>query len=104
MIDFDLNEPVIEEDEDAPFVGQTFQTREEALIFYNNYAKNHGFVIVTDRTDTTQSVVVVLVLRITLKQSFDIFPQEWHVTVLVKQHNHPMLSHEELRREKHFII
>ena len=130
MIDFDLSELVIEVDEDALFVGQTFQTQEEAFTFCNNYAKKHGFMGVKDRTNTRHGRTIrqdfhchcygkprpkvfdmsknrqnkssskcgcYTRLRITLKQSFDIFSEEWHVTVLVKQHNHPMLSHEELR-------
>ncbi|KAK9671524.1 hypothetical protein RND81_12G036200 [Saponaria officinalis] len=36
-------------------------------------------------------------MRITLKKGFDIFPEEWHVTIFVKEHNKDMLSSEELR-------
>ncbi|KAL2935278.1 Protein FAR1-RELATED SEQUENCE 11 [Bienertia sinuspersici] len=36
-------------------------------------------------------------MRITFKKCFDIFPKEWHVTVFVKEHNHAMLSQEEMR-------
>ncbi|XP_010689388.2 protein FAR1-RELATED SEQUENCE 11-like isoform X2 [Beta vulgaris subsp. vulgaris] len=33
-----------------PFVGQTFQSEEEARVFYDNYARLHGFSIKRDRT------------------------------------------------------
>ncbi|KAL2927442.1 Protein FAR1-RELATED SEQUENCE 11 [Bienertia sinuspersici] len=36
-------------------------------------------------------------MRITLKKCFDIFPEEWHVTKFVKEHNHELLSSEEMR-------
>ncbi|GJQ94340.1 FAR1-related sequence 11-like protein [Tanacetum coccineum] len=36
-------------------------------------------------------------MRLTLKKSFDIFPEEWHVTKFIKDHNHEPLSHEEMR-------
>ncbi|KAL2895248.1 Protein FAR1-RELATED SEQUENCE 11 [Bienertia sinuspersici] len=35
-------------------------------------------------------------MRINFKKCFDIFPKEWHVTVFVKEHNHAMLSQEEM--------
>lgn len=31
-------------------------------------------------------------MRLTLKQSNDIFPEEWHVTKFIKEHNHNLLS------------
>ncbi|KAL2942872.1 Protein FAR1-RELATED SEQUENCE 11, partial [Bienertia sinuspersici] len=55
MLDFDFNEPLIEENDreiDEPFIGQTFTNHEEAFAFYNNYAKQHGFVVRKDRSDT----------------------------------------------------
>lgn len=36
-------------------------------------------------------------MRITLRRSFHIFPQEWHVTKFSKQHNHEMLPLEAMR-------
>lgn len=33
-----------------PFVGQTFQSEEEAHVFYDNYARLRGFSIKRDRT------------------------------------------------------
>ncbi|GKC67363.1 protein FAR1-related sequence 11 [Tanacetum coccineum] len=36
-------------------------------------------------------------MRLTLKRSFDIFPEEWHVTKFIKDHNHELLSHEHMR-------
>ncbi|GJU76709.1 FAR1-related sequence 11-like protein [Tanacetum coccineum] len=36
-------------------------------------------------------------MRLTLKRSFDIFPEEWHVTKFIKDHNHKLLSHEQMR-------
>ncbi|KAL2937560.1 Protein FAR1-RELATED SEQUENCE 11, partial [Bienertia sinuspersici] len=55
MLDFDLNEHLIEENDreiDEPFIGQTFANHEEAFVSYNNYAKQHGFVVRKDRLDT----------------------------------------------------
>uniref|UniRef100_A0A803LWI9 Protein FAR1-RELATED SEQUENCE n=1 Tax=Chenopodium quinoa TaxID=63459 RepID=A0A803LWI9_CHEQI len=54
MLDVDLNEPLIEEEnnDDEPFIGQTFESQEEAYVFYNKYAKQHGFVVRKDRSDT----------------------------------------------------
>nr|XP_043625947.1 protein FAR1-RELATED SEQUENCE 11-like [Erigeron canadensis] len=36
-------------------------------------------------------------IRVTLKKSCDIFPEEWHVTKFVNDHNHVLLSSEEMR-------
>ncbi|XP_071704366.1 protein FAR1-RELATED SEQUENCE 11-like [Rutidosis leptorrhynchoides] len=36
-------------------------------------------------------------VRLTLKKSCDIFPEEWHVTKFIKDHNHELLSKEEMR-------
>ncbi|XP_077215652.1 protein FAR1-RELATED SEQUENCE 11-like [Tasmannia lanceolata] len=36
-------------------------------------------------------------LRITLGQSFDIFPEEWHVTQFIENHNHELLTPLEVR-------
>ncbi|XP_071700907.1 protein FAR1-RELATED SEQUENCE 11-like isoform X2 [Rutidosis leptorrhynchoides] len=36
-------------------------------------------------------------IRITFKRSFDIFPEEWHITKFVKEHNHELLSPEAMR-------
>ncbi|KAG5558295.1 hypothetical protein RHGRI_008276 [Rhododendron griersonianum] len=36
-------------------------------------------------------------MRITLRKSFDIFPQEWQVTEFVKEHNHELLTPLEVR-------
>nr|XP_043633717.1 protein FAR1-RELATED SEQUENCE 11-like [Erigeron canadensis] len=36
-------------------------------------------------------------MRVTLKRSCDIFPEEWHVTTFVKDHNHELLSPDEMR-------
>ncbi|CAO2814071.1 unnamed protein product [Amaranthus hypochondriacus] len=61
MLDFDLNDPLIEDEkmsDDESFIGQTFETQEEAFIFYNNYAKRHGFVVRKDRSDTKQGRTV----------------------------------------------
>lgn len=54
MFDFDLNERFIEEEnnDDEPFLGQTFETQEEAFVFYNKYAKRRGYVVRKDRSDT----------------------------------------------------
>ncbi|KAK8975275.1 hypothetical protein V6N11_046741 [Hibiscus sabdariffa] len=125
MLDFDLNEPLMEEEndgqDDEPFIGQTFESEDEAFVFYNNYAKQHRFVVRKDRSDTRNERTIrrdVLChragkqrlkvadhfkpqrnkksskcdckahMRITLKMSFDIFPEEWHVTKFVNLHNH----------------
>ncbi|KAL2892614.1 Protein FAR1-RELATED SEQUENCE 11 [Bienertia sinuspersici] len=123
MLDFDLNEPPIEEDDreyDEPLIGQTFASHEEAFIFYNNYARRHGFVIRKDRSNTKNGKTIrrdILCHRggnqrlkvfdpskiqrnkdqQDVVRSFDIFPEEWHVTKFVKEHNHCMVSHEEMR-------
>ncbi|XP_058188771.1 protein FAR1-RELATED SEQUENCE 11-like isoform X2 [Rhododendron vialii] len=36
-------------------------------------------------------------IRITLKKSFDIFPQEWQITEFITEHNHELLSPTEVR-------
>lgn len=36
-------------------------------------------------------------MRITLRKSFEIFPEEWHVTQLVVSHNHSLLPPEQVR-------
>ena len=36
-------------------------------------------------------------LRITLRKSYDIFPQEWHVTKFIVDHNHELMTHSEVR-------
>ncbi|KAL4383354.1 hypothetical protein GQ457_15G006800 [Hibiscus cannabinus] len=134
MLDFDLNEPLMEEEnneqDDEPFIGQTFESEDEAFVFYNNYAKRHGFVVRKDRSDTRNGRTIrrdILChragkqrlkvadhskpqrnkksskcdckahMRITLKRSFDIFPEEWHVTKFVNLHNHGMISLEAMR-------
>ncbi|KAK8511689.1 hypothetical protein V6N12_000733 [Hibiscus sabdariffa] len=134
MLDFDLNEPLMEEEnneqDDEPFIGQTFESEDEAFVFYNNYAKRHGFVVRKDRSDTRNGRTIrrdILChragkqrlkvadhskpqrnkksskcdckahMRITLKRSFDIFPEEWHVTKFVNLHNHGMISPEAMR-------
>ncbi|KAL2932999.1 Protein FAR1-RELATED SEQUENCE 11 [Bienertia sinuspersici] len=129
MLDFDLNDPVIEGDVNEPFIGQTFESQEEAYLYYKNYAKQHGYVVRKDRSNTKHgkpvrrdfychrggkkpSKVVDMSktqrnkesfrchckahMRIVLKRCFDIFPEEWHVTKLVKEHNHELLSSEEM--------
>ncbi|GMI78098.1 FAR1-related sequence 11 [Hibiscus trionum] len=134
MLDFDLNEPLMEEENDEqndePFIGQTFESEDEAFTFYNNYAKRHGFVVRKNRSDTRKGRTIrrdILChragkqrlkvadhfkpqrntkslkcdckahMRITLKKSFDIFPEEWHVTKFVNLHNHDMISLEAMR-------
>ncbi|KAL2896054.1 Protein FAR1-RELATED SEQUENCE 11 [Bienertia sinuspersici] len=130
MLDFDLNDTLVEEDDYEPFIGQTFESQEEAYVYYDNYAKRQGYVVRKDRSDTKHGRTVrrdfcchrggknplkVIDLskpqrhkvssrcdckahmRITLKKCFDIFPEEWHVTKFVKEHNHELLSSEEMR-------
>nr|XP_043616046.1 protein FAR1-RELATED SEQUENCE 11-like [Erigeron canadensis] len=136
---FDLNNlPDEEYDEDIinetlnnePFIGQTFNTFQEAYLFYENYAKQHGFTVRKDRSHKRNDTTVIrdicchregkkrlkLVdlsknqrnrgsikcgcnahMCVTLKRSYDIFPEEWHVTTFVKDHNHELLSPEEMR-------
>ena len=36
-------------------------------------------------------------MRVTLKRSFDIFPEEWQVTLFKDDHNHKLLSPEKVR-------
>ncbi|KAL2925380.1 Protein FAR1-RELATED SEQUENCE 11, partial [Bienertia sinuspersici] len=116
-------------DVNEPFIGQTFESQEEAYLYYKNYAKQHGYVVRKDRSNTKHgkpvrrdfychrggkkpSKVVDMSktqrnkesfrchckahMRIVLKRCFDIFPEEWHVTKLVKEHNHELLSSEEM--------
>ncbi|GMI66526.1 FAR1-related sequence 11 [Hibiscus trionum] len=134
MLDFNLNEPLMEEEndkqDDEPFIGQTFESEDETFTFYNNYAKRHGFVDRKDRSDTRKGRTIrrnILChragkqrlkvadhfkpqrntkslkcdckahMRITLKKSFDIFLEEWHVTKFVNLHNHSMISLEAMR-------
>uniref|UniRef100_A0A803MBW0 FAR1 domain-containing protein n=1 Tax=Chenopodium quinoa TaxID=63459 RepID=A0A803MBW0_CHEQI len=58
MLHFNLNVLAIEEDENEPFIGQTFESQEEAYMYYNNYAKRHGYVVRKDRSDTKHGRVV----------------------------------------------
>ena len=113
-----------------PFIGQTFGSEEEALVFYRNYAERHGFGIRKDRYDKRNNKIVrrdlfchrgrkkpVKIIdaskdqrkressrcecnshmRITLRRVFEIFPEEWHVSRFVKQHNHELLLPHETR-------
>ncbi|GKE80478.1 protein FAR1-related sequence 11, partial [Tanacetum coccineum] len=135
----DLNKPPDEEDagtlvhrtlDNEPFIGQTFSSIEEAHIFYQVYAIQHGYSVRRDRSDRRNNKSVrrdicchragnpakksptvsknhrnresskcwcKVHMRLTLKKSFDIFPEEWHVTKFIKDHNHELLSHEEMR-------
>ncbi|XP_071741456.1 protein FAR1-RELATED SEQUENCE 11-like [Rutidosis leptorrhynchoides] len=36
-------------------------------------------------------------MRLTFKRSYDIFPEEWHITKFVKEHNHELFSPEAMR-------
>ncbi|GKE06075.1 hypothetical protein Tco_1398093, partial [Tanacetum coccineum] len=56
----DLNEPPIEGDggtlihqspDYEPFIGRTFSSLEEARIFYQTYANQHGYAVRKDRSD-----------------------------------------------------
>ncbi|KAK8691040.1 hypothetical protein V6N13_074561 [Hibiscus sabdariffa] len=44
MLDFDLNEPLMEEEndeqDDEPFIGQTFESEDEAFVFYTIMQNN----------------------------------------------------------------
>ena len=145
MLDLDLNKCPNEEDDgnsieelvdetsdNEPFIGQTFATFEEAYIFYQNYARQHGFAVRKDRSDVrdnqvrrrdilchragkkrlkvidpskdqrnrgSQNCECNAHIRVTWKQGFDIFPEEWHITTFMKDHNHDFLSQEEM----HFL-
>ncbi|KAK9749135.1 hypothetical protein RND81_02G104600 [Saponaria officinalis] len=113
MLDFDLNEPIIEED-DEPLIGQTFESQEEAYIFYNNYAKRHGFLAVKDRTNTKQGRTIRhdFLCHRAGKQRLKVIDMSKtqrktrsskcgclaHMRITLKRkHNHDMLSLEELR-------
>nr|GEZ47849.1 protein FAR1-related sequence 11 [Tanacetum cinerariifolium] len=39
-------------------------------------------------------------MRITLRRENEIFPEEWQVTILNLEHNHELLSMEEVRKMK----
>ncbi|KAL2944269.1 Protein FAR1-RELATED SEQUENCE 11 [Bienertia sinuspersici] len=95
MLDFDLNDPLVVEDDYEPFIGQTFESQEEAYAYYFNYAKHHGYVVrkVVDLSKSqwnkeSSRCECKAHMRITLKKCIDIFPEEWHVTKVVKEHNH----------------
>ncbi|KAK1408334.1 hypothetical protein QVD17_40011 [Tagetes erecta] len=139
---FDLNElPVEEEDAieeqskakkticEEPFVGQCFLNEEEALVFYQNYARKNGFSVrkgrfvnkkgerkrrdffchregksepKKDNTKKTRTRGYVRCeckahMRITLRRINEIFPEEWQVTKFVPEHNHVLLSTQEVR-------
>lgn len=130
MFNLDLNIPLAEEKYEEPFIGQTFQSIEEAHIFYKNYAEANGFTVRKDRSATRHGKAIRRDLychrggkkplkpihpskvqrnresskceckahmRLTLKQSNDIFPEEWHVTKFIKEHNHNLLSPTSMR-------
>ncbi|KAL8159331.1 hypothetical protein V2J09_000868 [Rumex salicifolius] len=114
---------------EKPFVGQAFSCQEEAYASYQNYARNHGFLVRKDRTikkdgkmirrdfycngarDRPSKIIHPSIscrnkplsrcgctahLRITLRRPSEIFP-EWHVTTFNDDHNHELLSLEEMR-------
>ncbi|KAL2936164.1 putative protein FAR1-RELATED SEQUENCE 10 [Bienertia sinuspersici] len=108
MLDFDLNDAVIEGDVNEPFIGQTFESQEEAYLYYKNYAKQHGYVVRKDRSNTKHgkpvrrdfychrggkkpSKVVDIMICPKLKGT-----KKWHVTKLVKEHNRELLSSKEM--------
>ncbi|XP_074327451.1 protein FAR1-RELATED SEQUENCE 11-like [Apium graveolens] len=114
-----------------PFIGQCFQSEEEACLFYHKYAKQYGFSIRKARFDKNKdgeikrrdfvchreglqlSKMVDPVLkqrntpstrcackahmRVTLKKSFEIFSEQWHVTEFIVTHNHELFSQEKVR-------
>ncbi|KAJ8436370.1 hypothetical protein Cgig2_032191 [Carnegiea gigantea] len=53
----DLNK--IPDENYEPFIGQTFDSEEEALLFYRNYAERHGFGIRKDRYDKKKKNKIV---------------------------------------------
>ncbi|XP_074299172.1 protein FAR1-RELATED SEQUENCE 11-like [Silene latifolia] len=120
----------IEVDKLEPFVGQTFLSEEEAFVYYQNYARLHGFSIRKDRTQNKDGKVVRrdfychrggsqplkeinpnkeqrnrlsskckcnAHMRIKWRRSNEIFPEEWHVTTFVANHNHSLLLASQTR-------
>ncbi|KAJ8435292.1 hypothetical protein Cgig2_026384 [Carnegiea gigantea] len=108
-----------------PFVGQTFLSEKEALVFYQNFACLHGFSVRKDRIDKKDGKIVRrdffchrgrtqpfkeinptkgqrnrvsyksncnAHMRIKLRRFNEIFPEQWHVTTFVAEHNHSLLS------------
>ncbi|KAG5516678.1 hypothetical protein RHGRI_037427 [Rhododendron griersonianum] len=103
-----------------PFIGQCFLSEEEAFIFFKKYdrtnkkngeVKRRDFccqcqgkmrlklIDLSKEQRNTQSVKCgcKVRMRITLRKSFDIFPQEWQITEFIKDHNHELLSPSEVR-------
>ncbi|KAK1370272.1 FAR1 domain-containing protein [Heracleum sosnowskyi] len=130
MLNFDLNRPLEEERNEEPFIGQTFQSLDEAYIFYKNYAEANGFTVRKDRSATRHGKAIRrdfcchrggkkplkpfhpskshrnresskcecnAHMRLTLKRSSDIFPEEWHLTKFISEHNHNLLSSTYMR-------
>lgn len=58
MFNLDLNIPLAEEKYEEPFIGQTFQSIEEAHIFYKNYAEANGFTVRKDRSATSHGKAI----------------------------------------------
>ena len=55
-MNIDLNE--IPDKNHEPFIGKTFGSAEEALVFYGNYSEQHGFRIHKDRYDKKNNKIV----------------------------------------------
>lgn len=121
FIYFDLNEPLIEEDGDAPFVGQNFESQQEAYTSITTMQEKMGLlwkIVLTPNMEVLLDKILFAIvrgnraqrwltclklkvsskcdcrahMRITLKRCFDIFPKEGHVTIFIKEHNYHMLS------------
>ncbi|KAL6543874.1 hypothetical protein OROGR_010371 [Orobanche gracilis] len=116
-------------DFDEPFVGQCFLSEEEALVFYQNFARKNGFSVRKGRfvnkkgerrrrdffchregkPESKKDYSKIprnrgytrceckAHMRITLRRINEIFPEEWQVTKFVAEHNHALLSTQEVR-------
>ncbi|KAG5530132.1 hypothetical protein RHGRI_030489 [Rhododendron griersonianum] len=108
------------ENDFQPFPGQCFLSEEEAFIFYkkkgrfitkNGEVKRRDFFChregktplkIVDPSKEQRNRLSLKCgcqahMRIKLRKSSDIFPQEWHVTTFVVDHNHELLSPSETR-------
>ncbi|GJX01470.1 protein FAR1-related sequence 11 [Tanacetum coccineum] len=117
-INIDLNEIIFQEGEqsmqdalDKPFVGQYFLSEEEAFAFYQNFAKKMDSQSNTEgkqkpkvvdyskiqRNWTSSRCGCKAYMQITYRRENEAFSEEWQVTILNLEHNHELLSTDEVR-------
>ncbi|GKD79711.1 FAR1-related sequence 11-like protein isoform X2 [Tanacetum coccineum] len=104
---FDLNEIPVEEDAeshkeifDTPFIGQCFLSEEEAFLFLQSMTKDEWIFSSIWKVENKKgnwSKEKDAHMRIKLKRINEIFPEEWQVVQFVAEHNHVLLSTQEVR-------